>query len=142
MKKLIITIISIVFLCCSSDDAKPSGETELIGKWRLIEQLVDPGDGSGTFQPINSNRTIEFFKDGTVETNGILCFMSSEVGDVETGTYTLITDTNNNIQNDGEILPNTCISRSAKVYFDLPITGNLILWYQCIEGCGQKFKKI
>lgn len=142
MKKLILITISIILISCSSDEGKPSGETELLGKWKLIEQYLDPGDGSGDFQPINSNRTIEFFSNGTVEINGELCFMSSEVGDKETGTYMITSSNEADTTYDGEIIPNTCSSRSAKVYFDLPLNGNLILWYLCIEGCGQKFKKV
>ncbi|MEW4922768.1 hypothetical protein [Algibacter sp. 2305UL17-15] len=141
MKKIVLMFsMLMIFTSCSSDDSKPTDETGLIGKWKLIEQLADPGDGSGTFQPIASERVIEFFSDGTVAINGVLCFMSSEVGDKESGTYKLITDSDT--QNDGEIIPNTCSSRSARVYFDLSVSGHLILWYQCIEGCGQKFEKL
>lgn len=142
MNKLFVAILAAVIFSCASDDSKPNEETHLLGKWKLIEQLSDPGDGSGTFQPINSNRTIEFFSDGTVAVNGVLCFISSEVGEKEIGTYILSTDSNTDFQNDGEITPATCSSRSAKVYFDLPVSGNLILWYPCIEPCGQKFEKI
>lgn len=142
MKKLLFTVVLVFIFSCTSDDSKPSEEKNLLGKWKLIEQLADPGDGSGTFLPIESNRTIEFFSDGTVQINGILCYMSSEVGDKESGTYNLITDSNTDAENVGVILPNTCNSRSAKVYFDLPLNGDLILWYLCIEGCGQKFEKI
>lgn len=127
-------------LSCSSDDNKPKDNTGLIGKWKLTEQYLDPGDGSGDFQYIDSDRVITFLSDGTVEINGQLCFMASEVGDLETGDFLLITDSDT--QYDGEIIPNKCSSRSAKVYFDLPVSGNLILWYQCIEACAQKFKKI
>lgn len=140
MKKYLIIVLLIVMYSCSSDDSKPTDETGVIGKWKLIEQYLDPGDGSGDFQPIESNRVVEFLSDGTVEINGELCFLSSEVGDKETGSYMLITDSDT--QHDGEIIPNTCSSRSARVYFDLPVSGNLILWYQCIEGCGQKFARI
>ena len=52
-----------------------------------MEQLVDPGDGSGIFMPINSNRIFEFFSDGTVTVNGILCYISSEVGQQNSGTF-------------------------------------------------------
>lgn len=138
--KHILLLITILFISCTSNESQTIEDIELIGKWKLIEQLADPGDGSGTFQPIVSERTIAFLKDGTVEINGELCFMSSEVGDKETGYYKLITDFD--AQYDGEITPNICSSRSARVYFDLPASGNLILWYQCIEGCGQKFMKI
>ena len=142
MKKYLLIVLLVILSSCSSDDSKPTDETGLIGKWKLIEQLADPGDGSGTFQSINSNRTIEFFKNGTVEVNGGLCFMSSEVGDIETGTFMIISDNTADTTYDGEIIPNTCSSRSARVYFDLPESVNLILWYQCLEGCGQKFTKI
>lgn len=142
MKTLLYILISVTILSCASDDEKPLDDNTLTGKWQLIEQLSDPGDGSGTFQPITSDRTIEFFSDGTIIINGILCFMSSEVGDKESGMFFLTTDTNTDNQFDGEIIPNTCSSRSAKVFFNLPVNGNLILWYQCIEGCGQKFEKI
>ena len=142
MKKYLLIVFLVIISSCTSDDSKPTDETGLIGKWKLIEQLTDPGDGSGTFQPISSERVIEFFSDGTVSINGDLCFMTSEVGETVTGTYIKTSDSNSDIQYEGEIFPNSCSSRSAKVYFDLPVSGNLILWYQCIEGCGQKFTKI
>ncbi|PWH83067.1 hypothetical protein DIS18_00490 [Algibacter marinivivus] len=142
MRAYLLIFTLLILTGCSSDDNKPKDETELVGKWKLIEQYLDLGDGSGDFQSINSNRTVEFFKDGTIEVNGILCFMSSEVGDKETGTYMITGSNEADTTFDGEIIPNTCSSRSAKVYFDLPLSGNLILWYQCIEGCGQKFEKI
>ncbi|SFD20326.1 hypothetical protein [Algibacter pectinivorans] len=140
MKKYLCIVLLVVISSCSSDDSKSKGEAGLVGKWKLIEQYADPGDGSGEFQPLSSKRVIEFLSDGTVTINGVLCYMSNEVGDEETGTYNLITDSD--AQNDGEIIPNTCNSKSARVYFDLPTSGNLILWYLCIEGCGQKFSKI
>jgi len=141
--KSILLIFSVLFICaCSSNTTAPDTANKVIGKWKLVAQLQDPGDGSGTFQPIDSARVIEFFDDGTIAVNGVLCIMSSEVGSRETGVYMLITDSNNDTQNDGEIIPNTCTSRSAKVFFDLPENNNLILWYQCIEACGQKFEKI
>jgi len=142
MKKYLLVVLLVITSSCTSDDSKPTDETGIIGKWKLIEQLADPGDGSGTFQPINSERVIEFFSEGTVSVNGDLCFMTSEVGETVTGTYMKTSDNNFDTQYDGEIIPNSCSSRSAKVYFDLSVSGNLILWYQCIEGCGQKFAKI
>jgi hypothetical protein len=140
MKNYLIIVWLLVVSSCSSDDNNPQVESDIIGKWKLIEQYLDPGDGSGDFQAINSDRVVEFLSDGTVQVNGILCFMSSEVGDKESGTYQFTDDADTQL--DGEIIPNTCSSRSAKVYFELQNDGNLILWYQCIEGCGQKFKKI
>lgn len=50
-----------MILSCTSDD-----NIELIGRWKLIETLLDPGDGSGTFQKVMSDQTIDFFLDNTV----------------------------------------------------------------------------
>jgi hypothetical protein len=142
MKKVAIILFVLFLTNCNSDDNKPSDETEFNGKWKLIEQYLDPGDGSGDFQPIESDRIIELLSDGTVSINGKLCVMSSEVGDIETGTYMITSSDEADTTYDGEIIPNTCSSRSAKIYFDLSLSGNLILWYPCIEGCAQKFTRI
>lgn len=143
MKKTVLALfITVVCFSCISDDDLPKYETQIVGKWKLIEQLLDPGDGSGTFQPISSNRVIEFFNDGTLEINGVLCFISLEVGEKESGIYMFNTDSNTDFQYDGEIISNSCSSRFIKVYFDLPVSGNLIISYQCIESCSQKFKKL
>ena len=144
MKKYLFIALLVFISSCSSDDnkAKDEDESGVVGKWKLIEQLADPGDGSGTFQSIESERIITFFKNGIVEINGVLCFMTSETGDKETGSYSLTSDNAADTTYDGEIFPNTCSSSFSKVFFDLPTSGNLILWYTCIEGCGQKFEKI
>lgn len=143
MKSFLPLIFVTLLLGCKSDDGITSENSDLIGKWQLIEQLVDPGDGSGTFQPVESNRTIEFFANGTVEINGELCFTSVEIGETERGTYTLISDATTDIAHDGEISPNKCqMNFSNKVNFDITMENHLILWYACIEGCGQKFAKV
>ena len=141
MKNTLIILLSILLINCTSDDSKPKEEnSELLGKWKLIEQLADPGDGSGTFQSIDSDRVIEFFSNGTVTANGILCYMSSEVGTENSGTYKSVETTS---FSDGEITPNSCDLNfvDPKVFYKIE-GSNLILWYQCIEGCGQKFAKL
>ncbi len=129
-----------LFTSCKLDDDNNSFTDTIIGKWKLIEQLTDPGDGSGTFQTIASDRVIEFFSDGTVSINGELCYMGVDVGDTNTGVYELFTNTDSNY--DGEIVPDNCNLSDVKVNFTLPLSGNLILWYQCIEPCAQKFVKV
>ena len=37
-----------------------------LGTWRLIEVRADPGDGSGTFQPVISSKTVTFETNGTM----------------------------------------------------------------------------
>ena len=62
MKKIIFILFLFgLVVSCSSDE-----NIELIGKWKLIEYLRDPGDGSGTFQKADFDQTIDFFLDNTV----------------------------------------------------------------------------
>ncbi|AUP81000.1 MBL fold metallo-hydrolase [Flavivirga eckloniae] len=143
MRNVLVLFLLILSIGCSSDDGKPKEEnSKLLGKWKLIEELLDPGDGSGTFTPVTSDRVIEFFNDGTVTVNGILCYMSSDVGISSSGTYSEVIG---NEFRDGEIVFKGCLSSNSeaetKILFKLE-DGNLILWYFCIEPCGQKFKKL
>lgn len=140
MKNVLLILFSLVLVNCNPNDDKGSyeGIQELLGKWKLIEQLSDPGDGSGVFNPIDSNKEIEFFSNGTMTVNGVLCYMSSEVGEQNSGSFSVL---ENNDYYDGEIIPNDCDYAETKLYFKIE-GSNLIIWYLCIEGCGQKFVKI
>ena len=138
MKNPIFILLALLLINCTSDDAKPKIDNpELLGKWRVIEQLADPGDGSGTFQPISSNRTVEFFSNGTVTASGTLCFMGTENN---SGSGTFVLDSESGL-NEGEITPNDCNPDFYRISFEIE-SSNLILWYPCIEGCGEKFVKI
>tara|TARA_R110000868_G_scaffold91812_6_gene254487 strand:- start:11953 stop:12375 length:423 start_codon:yes stop_codon:yes gene_type:complete len=140
MKKTILILLTLIFVSCTSDndDASNNGNLELLGTWKLVEQLVDPGDGSGVFIPITSDRQVEFFSNGTVTVNGVLCDMSSEVGSENSGIYSKLED---NQYYDGQIIPNNCDYSETKLNYKIE-NSFLIIWYQCIEGCGQKFIKL
>ena len=118
---------------CSSNEI--SEEPQLIGKWRLVEQLADPGDGSGVFIKVVSNKTIEFLANGTVVSNGTLCDMNINS---ETETIGEYFTSKNYLKPNNE---NECDFPDLKIYFEFE-DDNLLLWFPCIEGCGQKFKKI
>ena len=133
MKRLIIICLIITGLTSCTDEDVYLKNTELIGKWRLIEQYLDPGDGSGTFIPVNSKKTIEFSKKGIVKSNGTLCRISSETGRVSLGIFN---------DKDGTITPKIgCNPSGYKINYKL-VGGKLQLWYLFIEGCAQKFEKI
>ncbi|MEW7292002.1 lipocalin family protein [Aquimarina sp. 2304DJ70-9] len=118
--------------CSNDDDTTVVMNTDLIGKWQLIEQLVDPGDGSGTFQPVDSQLTIEFFDNGTViSTNGSLCNMFTVSQDISSGTFSL----DNNTINIG------CDDDVITIFFEKN-GSELILNFICIEACAQKYKKV
>ena len=125
MKYLFLSLLIIVAL--ASCDKEPCIETDLIGEYRLAEMLMDPGDGSGTFQPVNSDKTIEFHNDGTVTSNGDLCFMTIEANSPTSGTYSITDST-------------ISITGCSDLAFELE-NDDLIIHYPCIEGCSAKFRR-
>ncbi len=42
----------LLIISCSDND---DNETTIIGTWKLSAELLDPGDGSGTYQTVSSN---------------------------------------------------------------------------------------
>jgi hypothetical protein len=125
---LILFLTGGLVSCSKSDDNK---NTDLIGKWKLIEVLVDPGDGSGTFQSVSSEKIIEFLSDGQVKSNGSICDMSTESVSASTGTYSL---------SDSSINSSNCSNNSLKIRFHKK-GSTLTISYPCDEGCIAKYSK-
>lgn len=133
MKALKLILLALFLISCRQD----LDETNIIGTWKLTAQLSDPGDGSGKFLPVNSNRTVTFKKNGTYVSNGSFCYMNTEANQNSDGTY---------VYSSAEKTLNTiCVTTG----FTLPPVnkinienGNLIVYYDCIEPCAQKFTKI
>lgn len=131
MKKsiLLLSALFIVFSSCKKED-----DVIVIGDhvrssdtYKLVETLADPGDGSGTFQTVSSDKTVSLYNDGTITSNGELCRLSIETGTATAGTYSFADST---------------ISSSDCTTFGFELSGNtLILNYQCIEACRGKFLK-
>jgi hypothetical protein len=130
MNKLLMILLSIgVLLSCSKGyDNKNS---DLIGKWKLVEVLADPGDGSGTFHGVISEKFIEFKSDGTVTSNGSICNMSVESVSSSSGTYSL---------SDSTILPTKCPIIPLKIKFHKN-GSTLTIFYPCDEACIAKYIK-
>jgi hypothetical protein len=142
MRKGAAILFSMAFsLNCSNDkDVNKSSEIpKLEGPWKLVEQLVDPGDGSGEFAPVTSNKTIEFFQNGTYMVNGSLCTIDADTGPVTTGTY-VVGEELNDFSFENYLDPENCDFEGYKVHIVLD-SSFLILSYPCIEGCAQKFIK-
>lgn len=143
MRQIIYIFLALLLFNCSSEDKNNNEENQLIGKWQAEAHLLDPGDGSGEFKPVETQRIIEFFSDGTVKVNGDLCFLTIDIGSQESGTYQIISDDRADTTHDGEIIPDVnCNSGFNTIYFDLTANGKLIVWYSCIEPCGERFEKI
>ena len=132
MNKIIILLfaLAIIASCKKSDENKNTG---LIGKWKMTDVLMDPGDGSGTFQPISTSKYIEFRSNGTLYSNGSLVSNSGEVIVADSGTYDLADSS----------------FSSYQIFIDLPYKmhfiqeGNILtISYPCIEPCRAKFRKM
>ena len=68
MKHLKIVFAVYIVAVLSSCNETPEENSDVLSRWHMIEQLMDPGDGSGTFQPVVSDKTLTFFVDGTFST--------------------------------------------------------------------------
>ncbi|WP_299443826.1 hypothetical protein [uncultured Aquimarina sp.] len=131
MKKYVFLFL-IPFLCifsCNSDDDTISNP-DLLGTWKLIEQLVDPGDGSGTFQPVTSDLELTFLAAGVLQvSNGTLCSLAIGTEGNSTESYSI----------DENTISVNCDNLTA-VSFEIK-EGRLFLYFPCIEGCAQKYQK-
>ncbi|NNM18501.1 MAG: hypothetical protein HKP24_08010, partial [Croceitalea sp.] len=58
-----------------------------MGTWQLVEILADPGDGSGTYTPVDSNKMIVFDNNGRFSSNGAICSFAAAVNENVEGTY-------------------------------------------------------
>jgi hypothetical protein len=131
MKQVFFLLIFAGFIfSCDRKDEKTI-DSDIVGKWGLIEVLADPGDGSGTFHSVSSNKIIEFRANGTVSSNGSICDMSIEANESSNGTYSLA---------DSTINSSNCSYSPMKITFEIQ-GSNLIINYPCIEACRAKYVK-
>lgn len=126
----IILLISVSLVACKKDEDN-NPESDLIGTWKLTEVLNDPGDGSGTYQAVESSKTMTFFNDNTLTSNGSLCNNSTNSDNQTSGIYSLI---------DSTYTSDDCSNSAFDFSFRLE-NGELTIAYPCIEPCGAKFTK-
>ena len=131
MKKLIFSLITVGILFSCNNDDDSNSNTELIGNWKLIEVLLDPGDGSGTFSSVESEKTITFESGGIITSNGNLCDMSINSDNQTSGTYSNSESTFNSAD---------CNNPDYNFTFEQN-ESILIINYPCIEPCQAKYIK-
>jgi|GEM_PF-1296224 len=123
------TAMMTLLLGCAPDDVALA--PELQGTWKLEAMYMDPGDGSGAYMPVDSDRTLDVKASGEVKSNGDLCRMSTESNGTTTGVLSTSTQ---------QLEISQCQS-SFPIRYAL-INDYLYLYYPCIEGCGMRFVKI
>lgn len=129
--KLKYFILCSLYLLSSCSNNKDENTDPIVGKWHLVSQLVDPGDGSGTFQDVISNRTIEIDENGVVTSNSNLCDLSIEAEGESVGQYSF---------QDMVMVIEGC---SFPYNLSVTLDGEFIdLHYPCFEACICKYKKI
>jgi len=143
MKNMLFLLpLFFLFVACEDDDnaITPDGvsyactgcDTSMIaGTWRLAEFYSDPGDGSGAYAPYESNKEVTFAADGTFAATGDLCSPRPDGGEATNGTYDLPA---------GELRAEGCaVANPVRMIFG---NGRLTISYFCIEGCGERYRKI
>jgi hypothetical protein len=133
MKTMIFFLTLLLFSCSKDDDDKVDNSNPgILGTWKMTEQLLDPGDGSGTFQPVESSKTLTFYANNTMASNGEICSASAAAEHSTYGVYSV---------QDSSITANACSTNSWGIHFEIN-GGSLILNYPCIEPCKAKFEKL
>ncbi|WP_124981362.1 hypothetical protein [Nonlabens xiamenensis] len=126
MKKLLaLILLGITLLACQSDDDAASSNEGIEGMWELTAIYVDPGNGSGNFEPA-SGKTLQFTSQNLVNCNQGFCFGSITQA-TTTGTY-------NTAATSIEI--NNC---QANYTLDGDV---LELSYFCIEPCVERYNRV
>jgi hypothetical protein len=139
---LLLALLSSLLFACEKEPIEKQPEScietcevvyPILGEWELIETYMDPGDGSGTFQPVNSNKIITFSANGTISSNENICDIATNPNtsnSPSSGTYS-----NNSIN------VNCHVNQPWDITFQQ--TGNiLILNYPCICGCQAKYRRL
>ena len=125
MKLTLFLLLSVLFSSCSQEEG-PGIESAITGKWKLIEFLSDPGDGSGVFQPATIDKTITFFSDLTFESSSSMCNLNDGGSQGYYDPETMI------------ITPENC---TFQITYKLE-NSKLILYYPCKEPCAEKYEKV
>ncbi len=134
MKKCILILaFASLSLYCSSDYNRRSESAQFIGKWKMTASLIDPGDGSGVYEPVSGNKTLEFLENGVIRTNYPMCSLNPATEETYTSPY--------NADDDYIQVQNCGSEPDYKVNYDIE-NGNLILSYPCIEACLVKFERV
>ncbi len=102
----------------------------LTGTWVLTEQLADIGDGSGTYQPVDSDRKLVFQADGTVTSNFNFCNPIDGGTRLRSAKWSL---------EDGQLQPDCRADRPLPFRLE---EGVLTLTPFCIEACGERYAKV
>jgi len=114
---------------------RQTGPFDAAGSWQLKEVLADPGDGSGTFNPVQSERILLILGNGTFFSNQNLCAGPLDYSKSTQGTV--------DIENKFIIPDNCSLGEDQPFQINYSVIGDeLILSYLCIEPCAEKYARV
>ena len=126
MKILInLTLTSLLLILVTSCE-EDLDTTTVIGKWKLIETLSDPGDGSGEYEKYEGNQIATIYSDSSVVFIEGFCFSQGGVDGKE-----------------AIVKVNTIYWPDCNLTYVYELKEEYLFFYPpCIEPCGLKFEKI
>lgn len=127
-----LPLILLLFITsCSKDKANITHDDTLKGTWKLSESYIDIGDGRGKWRPVSEYSTqisLLTFKDsGVLDGSAYSKYVTYAVKDSITLTFYEKDKTEQNFRFN---ISNGVLTMSP--------SGPIF----CIEGCGQKFRKL
>lgn len=129
MKKYILLGVIIVGLLASCDKNLITSpyNTSITGRWKLLETLSDPGDGSGEWVKAKSNNSF-------IQINGDGTFRSFDTEFNGVRSYKII---------DSSVVELTFDNNTSKINYRYKLDGSkLELNPPCIEACGFKYLRV
>ena len=125
MKKivlLLLAVVGVIYVSCKKSDNNNDGPGEVYGKWKLIETMQDPGDGSGRYKKVSGQaKYLTLDKSGKFEGDAIPELLSYKILD---SVKMEVTNKNYN---------------KTLIYGYKVSAKSLQLNPPCIEGCGYRF---
>ncbi|MBD8489820.1 lipocalin family protein [Echinicola sp. CAU 1574] len=136
MKMLTLFLSVLLSISSCNSNGQIDNEVSIIGTWQLIERYTSDV-GQGKWSPINDGYTYSFKNDGT--------FVSNKYSECGYGTYILSANSLTLIFGCEEFT--TGIETPKGTFVEkLEFENSLMIlvpdYLNCVEGCGDKFKKI
>tara|TARA_B110000114_G_C14824950_1_gene290247 strand:+ start:26 stop:451 length:426 start_codon:yes stop_codon:yes gene_type:complete len=133
----LILAVLFLFTGCNEKEAKQQEDTSIYGTWQLTQSFVVDGV-SGDWKDIENGFIITLNKNNT--------FSSNKFQECSIGTYSINTNNNKITFEYGCSNFTPCESNSSKCVEVFVLENQLLKftpeYSSCIEGCGERLKKI
>ena len=130
----VIAVFTAMMTACNDESAEDVSTNTLVGTWKLTEVLADPGDGSGTYQPVESSQVIIIYGDYTFISTQRLCNGLYQGNPQNTGWV--------DVENALFWIDNCDFGPGSSTIGFAQVRDELYLYFACIEPCGQKYERL